>query len=86
MVVRSGREYYSVAYQLPVKHCDCMLVRGEAEKPGQRLHRFRVLALGRARMADALHDFFLKGSTIFRIASNDRFQGTVHFVVLRFSG
>jgi len=58
MVVRSGSEYYSVAYQLPVKHCDCMLVRGEAEKPGQRLHRFRVLALGRARMADALHDYF----------------------------
>ena len=62
VVVRGGSEYYSAAYQLPVKHCACMLVRGEAEKPGQHLHRFTVLALVRARMADALHNFLLSPS------------------------
>ena len=38
-VVGLGRTTSAARYELPVKHYTCMLVRREAEKPGEHLHR-----------------------------------------------
>lgn len=56
--LRTGCGSAEARYELPVKHYTCMLVRREAEKPGEHLHRFFVLALVHAcSIADAAHIF-----------------------------